>query len=188
MSSHPIDILTPQGYLSEIQKRPNLDVVMNLFKIPRAFTVSGFGDWNVGQHSFCAAFLALYWAQFQGYDEAKRNQLIVMALTHDLHESATGDILPAFKNAPLRQQLDEVQDAFLKSLNIEEISSLKVDLKILDVIAFMYEIQRAQTINLEQKASLQEFFLKQKEGLIKYCASHGVEKIEAFLEHLRVFK
>ena len=158
---NPIDILTPQGYLSEIQKNPNLDVVMNLFKIPRAFTVSGFGDWTVGQHSFCTAFLALYWSRFREYEETKRNQLIVMALTHDLHESATGDILPALKNKALRQQLDEVQNAFLRSLHIEENATLKIDLKILDIIAFMYEIQRAQTINVEQKTSLQNFFLKQ---------------------------
>ncbi|MBF0280142.1 MAG: HD domain-containing protein [SAR324 cluster bacterium] len=183
-----IDILTPQGNLSDIQKNPNLDVVMNLFKIPRAFTVSGFGDWNVGQHSFCTAFLALYWARFRGYEESKRNELMVMALTHDLHESATGDILPALKNSDLRAQLDEVQQSFLSSLQVEEKSELKVDLKILDVIAFMYEIQRAQTINLEQKASLQSFFLTQKEHLNNYCQSHGFNDVQDFLDQLGVFK
>jgi len=183
-----IDILTPQGYLSDIRKNPNLDVIMNLFKIPRAFTVSGFGDWNVGQHSFCTAFLALYWARFREYEASKRNQLMVLALTHDLHESATGDILPALKNEGLRQQLDDVQAAFLASLQVEEKSELKVDLKILDMIAFLYEIQRAQTINLEQKTSLEAFFLKQKEGLISFCQTHHIEDIEAFLEHLEVFK
>ena len=64
------DILTPQGYLNEVMQQPNLDVVMNLFKIPRAFAVSGFGDWNVGQHCFCVADLALYWAKHRGYDSA----------------------------------------------------------------------------------------------------------------------
>lgn len=188
MNRDTIDILTPQGYLSDIQKNPNLDVVMNLFKIPRAFTVSGFGNWSVGQHCFCTAFLALYWARFREYEEARRNQLIVMALTHDLHESATGDILPALKNKRLREQLDTVQQAFLQGLHIEENPELKVDLKILDIIAFMYEIQQAQTINLEQKNSLQEFFLKQKEILSTFCQNHGVDDIDAFLRQLAVFK
>ncbi len=187
MSTNTIDILTPQGYLSNIQKNPNLDVVMNLFKIPRAFAVSGFGDWNVGKHSFCTAFLALYWAQFRGYEETTRNQLIVMALTHDLHEAATGDILPALKNEALRQQLDQIQNTFLESLNVEETSELKVDLKILDIIAFMYEIQQAQTINLAQKALLQEFFVTQKMNLQQYCQKWGVEDIDKFLEALGVF-
>ena len=188
MNRDVVDILTPQGYLSEIQKNPNLDVVMNLFKIPRAFTVSGFGNWSVGQHCFCTAFLALYWAQFRKYDETRRNQLIVMALTHDLHESATGDILPALKNEGLREQLDLVQQAFLQSLQIEENAELHVDLKILDMIAFMYEIQQAQTINREQKASLQKFFLKQKRILSTFCQNHGIAYIDEFLQQLAVFK
>lgn len=188
MNRNVIDILTPQGYLSDIQKNPNLDVVMNLFKIPRAFTVSGFGNWNVGQHCFCTAFLALYWARFRQYEETRRNQLIVMALTHDLHESATGDILPALKNEGLRERLDTVQRAFLEGLQIEENEELEVDLKILDIIAFMYEIQQAQTINPEQAASLQEFFLKQKGKLKSFCQSHGVANIDEFLQQLAVFK
>ncbi|MBF0289381.1 MAG: HD domain-containing protein [SAR324 cluster bacterium] len=188
MSSNTIDILTPQGYLSKIQKNPNLDVVMNLFKIPRAFAVSGFGNWSVGKHSFCTAFLALYWARFRGYGEKIRNQLIVMAMTHDLHEAATGDILPALKNEELRHQLDHIQSTFLESLNVEEKSELKVDLKILDIIAFMYEIQQAQTVNLEQKVLLQEFFVTQKMNLQQYCDRWGVEHIESFLEELGVFE
>ena len=84
MSNDFLDILTPQGYLSEVMHRPNLEVVMNLFKIPRAFSVSGFGDWNVGQHCFCVAYLGLYWARRRGYDPERRNRLIVMGLTGTL--------------------------------------------------------------------------------------------------------
>ncbi len=183
----PIDILTPQGYLSEIQKNPNLDVAMNLFKIPRAFAVSGFGDWNVGQHSFCVAFLALYWARFRNYEDSLRNQLMVMALTHDLHESATGDILPGLKNDKLRAQLEQVQSEFLSSLNVTHDPTLSVDLKVLDVIAFMYEIHRAQTNNMEQKELLQTFLAKQKKLLVDFCKAHHIENIDTFLESLGVF-
>ncbi|MBF0236428.1 MAG: HD domain-containing protein [SAR324 cluster bacterium] len=183
----PLDILTPQGYLSEIQDSPNLDVLMNLFKIPRAFTVSGFGNWNVGQHSFCTAFLALYWSRFRGYDEEKRNELIVLAMTHDLHESATGDILPGLKNKELRLRLDQIQETFLIGLGVHENQALKTDLKILDIIAFMYEIQQAQTLNVSQKSRLDAFLIKQWEWLTDYCEENKIAGIDDFLKQLRIF-
>lgn len=188
MKPFPIDILTPQGYLSEIHKKPNLNVAMNLFKIPRAFSVSGFGDWSVGRHSFCVAILALYWAQFRGYDEATRNRLVVMGLTHDFHEAATGDILPALKNEELRERLDQVQDLFLQGLNVKEYDHLKVDLKILDILAFLYEIQQAQTLNVEQKETLEAFSQKQRKALETFCAKQGVTNIQTFISDLEVFK
>lgn len=188
MESQLVDILTPQGYLSEIQKDPNLDVVMNLFKIPRAFAVSGFGNWNVGQHSVCVAFLALYWAKFRGYDNNRRNQLMVLALTHDLHEAATGDILPGLKNIQLKNRLEDIQQEFLSALHVEEDNNLKADIKVLDIIAFMYEIQQALTINLEQKNRLQKFFIEQKNVLKNYCENNNLENIELFLDELGIFK
>ena len=112
---------------------------------------------------------------------------MVLALTHDLHESATGDILPGLKNPQLRQALESVQQQFLKSLMIEEQDDLKVDLKILDILAFMYEIQQAQTLNLDQKQRLEDFFQKQKAGLIQFCESHGVATMETFFSELGVF-
>ena len=45
------NIFTPQGMLGEVSKEPNLDFLMNIFNIPRAYSVSGFGSWNVGQHT-----------------------------------------------------------------------------------------------------------------------------------------
>lgn len=184
MNPFSIDILTPQGYLSDIQKNPNLDVSMNLFNIPRAFSVSGFGDWNVGKHSFCVAMLALYWGKFRGYDEEKRNRLVVMGLTHDLHESATGDILPALKNEPLRKKLDQIQETFLEGLQVTSDQDLEIDLKILDIVAFLYEIQQAQTLNNEQRSTLEEFRQKQIDGLMKFSSSHSIENLDQFLKEL----
>ena len=181
------DILTPQGYLSEIKESPSLDVMMNLFKIPRAFSVSGFGNWNVGQHSVCTAFLALYWSQFRNYDVEQRNRLMVLSLTHDLHESATGDILPGLKNDELKNYLDQIQQEFLEATNIQDNQEDKVDTKIMDILAFMYEIQQAQTIHREQKDRLQEFFLKQRDLLIQFCEKHKILNVDVFMEELGVF-
>src|SRR6266849_4826311 len=45
------NIFTPQGMLGHVSKNPNLDFLMNIFNIPRVYSVSGFGTWNVGQHT-----------------------------------------------------------------------------------------------------------------------------------------
>lgn len=186
MSNDRIDILTPQGYLSRVMDDPNLDVVMNLFRIPRAFAVSGFGDWSVAQHSFCVAFLALYWSRHRGYDEAKRNRLMVMALTHDLHESATGDILPVLKSEALRERLDEIQQRFVAALGVTFDEALVPELKLLDRVAFLYEIRRAAVLNAEQHERLGDFFRTQYEELQRYAAEQGFEEVGSFVRELGV--
>ena len=37
------NIFTPQGMLGQVSKKPNLDFLMNIFNIPRVYSVSGFG-------------------------------------------------------------------------------------------------------------------------------------------------
>ena len=49
------NIFTPQGMLGQVSKKPNLDFLMNIFNIPRVYSVSGFGTWNVGQHTMAVA-------------------------------------------------------------------------------------------------------------------------------------
>src|SRR5579871_4345445 len=98
MNYRPDDIYTPQGRLGDVEHKPNLDFLMNVFNIPRAFGVSGFGgNWTVGMHAFAAAMIAFMWAQFNGFSADQRDRLVALALVHDLHEAATGDILPMFK-------------------------------------------------------------------------------------------
>lgn len=178
------DILTPQGYLNDVMRQPNLAVVMNLFKIPRAFAVSGFGDWNVGQHCFCVAYLALYWARHRGYDSARRDRLMVMGLTHDLHESATGDILPGLKTPDLRQRLEEVQSNFLSGLGVVFEAELSADLKVLDRVAFLFEIHQCAATNQAQKERLAGFFREQKALLTDYCRENGIEGVDDFLAEM----
>ena len=178
------DILTPQGYLNEVMRQPNLEVVMNLFKIPRAFAVSGFGDWNVGQHCFCVAYLALYWARHRGYDTARRDRLMVMGLTHDLHESATGDILPGLKTPDLRRRLEEVQSNFLSGLGVAFETELSADLKVLDMVAFLFEIRQCAVTNQAQRERLSGFFGEQKALLADYCRENSIEGVDEFLTRM----
>ena len=188
MAKNVVDILTPQGYLSEVMRNPNLDVVMNLFRIPRAFAVSGFGDWSVGQHCFCVAYLALYWARHRGYDEERRNRLIVMGLTHDLHEAATGDILPGLKTQDLRSRLEAIQRSFLESLGVRGDDSLADELKMLDMMAFLFEIKQAAVLNEEQRSRLAAFFSKQKVLLVEFCGEREISGAEDFLRAMNFFE
>ncbi len=73
------NIFTPQGMLGHVSKQPNLDFLMNIFNIPRVYSVSGFGTWNVGQHTMAVAFLVLYWSAFNHYPQEKRDRLALQA-------------------------------------------------------------------------------------------------------------
>jgi hypothetical protein len=185
------DIFTPQGLLAEVEKNPNLDFLMNVFNIPRVFGVSGFGgNWNVGKHSFAAALIALFWAKFNSFSEERRDRLVVMALTHDLHESVTGDILPMFKSAEVKKDLDLIQDNILKALQATYDDSLKIDLKIVDYIAFIYEITQVSPsiLNPKKLALAHKILDRQMETLFVYCQEKQIEKdrVQKFMKEMEI--
>ncbi len=132
------------------------------------------------------AFLALYWARYRGYSPDKRDRLFVMGLTHDLHESATGDILPGLKNPDLTKRLEEIQRNFMEGLEVAVDKPLEVDLKALDMIAFLFEIRQAAVANQEQRGRLAAFFHKQRALLLAYCGERGIAAVEEFLREMGV--
>lgn len=191
MDYKPEDIFTPQGRLADVERQPNLDLLMNLFNIPRAFGVSGFGgNWNVGMHSFAAAMIAFMWANFNGFSAEERDRLVTLALVHDLHEAATGDILPMFKTPDVRQRLDMLQRHMLDALGIQADAALAVDLKVIDLIAFLYEItQVSPSILHEKKLALARAIAdKQRAILLSYARDNAIEeeRINRFLALLGV--
>lgn len=181
MKYRPEDIFTPQGLLEDVEKNPNLDFLMNIFNIPRAFRVSGFGgEWNVGMHSFAAAIISLYWAKFRKFTPEKRDRLVVMALVHDLHESVTGDILPMFKATDVKERLDRIEKNILKALDTDLDKELIPDLKIVDLVAFLYEIlQVSPSILNPKKLKLATTIAqKQRSILVSYASEHAITKKE----------
>lgn len=191
MKQHLDDIFTPQGPLSEVEKKPNLDFLMNIFNIPRAFGVSGFGGgWNVGQHSFATALIALYWANFRKLSEQERDRLVTLALVHDLHESVTGDILPMFKEGSVKTNLDDIQKNIISSFGIKENAEVTVDLKIIDMIAFIYEINQVSPSILQPKKLqlAKTIAKKQSELLYAYASENKIKRtiIAAFLKLLEL--
>lgn len=184
-------IFTPQGLLSEVEKDPKLDFLMNIFNIPRAFGVSGFGgNWDVGKHSYATALISIFWSNFNEYSEEKRGKLVTMALLHDLHESVTGDILPMFKTDELRARLDEVQDNILNALNVKFHHDLEPDLKICDLIAFYYEVKQVSPNILHpKKLSLANMMvIRQMETINKYCDKVNIDKkkVKKFIDSLEI--
>lgn len=189
MKYRPEDIFTPQGILEEVEKRPNLDFLLNIFNIPRAFGVSGFGgNWNVGKHSYATALIAILWAKHCQYKKEQRDALVTLALTHDLHEAVTGDILPMFKTDSVRKKLTKIQSSIHNSLGIVEDLGLATDLKIVDLIAFLYEIKQVSPSILQpgKLALAKTIANRQTHVLFSYCKEQKVakDKVQKFLTSL----
>ena len=192
MSEH-IDyenIFTPQGMLGNVSKHPNLDFLMNIFNIPRVYSVSGFGTWNVGQHTVAVAFLTLYWSAFQSYPPQKRDRLVTLALMHDVHEAVIGDILPFFKTAPVKEAIDAIQSDILHAFSIEEDQALHDELKLLDMIGFLYEIGQSSPrgIDPSKRKLIKQMYTRQKEDILAYAEKAKIDqqKVNEFLKSMKL--
>ncbi len=181
-------IFTPQGMLGEVSKKPNLDFLMNIFKIPRIYGVSGFGQWNVGQHSMACAFLVLYWSAFNKYPQEKRDRLVTLALVHDAHEAVVGDILPFFKTQEVKEAIAAIQKDILDAFAIVEDKELASELKLIDMISFLYEIVQSKQIGLDlsKQKLLQDIYKRQYREIMAYAGRVKIEKkkAEAFLKKM----
>jgi hypothetical protein len=172
------NIFTPQGMLGHVSKNPNLDFLMNIFNIPRVYSVSGFGTWNVGQHTVAVAFLVLYWSAFHSYPQEKRDRLVTLALMHDVHEAVIGDILPFFKTAAVKEAIDSIQNDILRAFAIEEDQALHDELKLLDMIGFLYEIGQSSPKGIDPSKSelIKQMYDRQKEEILKYAGKANIEQ------------
>ena len=183
-------IFTPQGMLGHVSKHPNLDFLMNIFNIPRVYSVSGFGTWNVGQHTVAVAFLVLYWSAFNSYPQEKRDRLVTLALMHDVHEAVIGDILPFFKTAPVKEAIDTIQRDILHAFSIEEDQTLHEELKLLDMIGFLYEISQSSPrgIDPSKRKLIKKMYARQKADILAYAEKTSIEnqKVKDFLQYMKL--
>lgn len=120
----------------------------------------------------------------------KKNKLAVQALLHDLHESVTGDILPMFKSKIVKERRNSIQENILSALKTKENGALAVDLKIIDPVAFYYEIRQMSSNILHQKKLKLAHAIAEKQLsiLYAYCAEHKIKKskIQQFLQVLDI--
>lgn len=161
---------------------------MNIFKIPRIYGVSGFGEWSVGQHTMATAFLALYWSVFNKYTSEKRDRLVTLALLHDAHEAVIGDILPFFKTSEVKEAIAAVQQDILDSFVVVEDPLFARELKLIDMVSFLYEISQSKPIGLDssKRKLLQQIYRRQKETILTYARRENFDKkkIEVFLKRM----
>lgn len=181
-------IFTPQGMLGEVSKNPNLDFMMNIFKIPRIYGVSGFGEWNVGQHTVATAFLTLYWSTFNTYPQEKRDRLVTLALLHDAHEAVIGDILPFFKTTEVLEAIDAIQKDILNAFAVKEDKELKKELKLIDMVSFLYEISQSSPrgLNTDKRKFLEKIYARQKNAVIACAKKFRIDekKVQLFLKKM----
>ncbi|HVB62596.1 MAG TPA: HD domain-containing protein [Ktedonobacteraceae bacterium] len=184
------NIFTPQGMLGDVSKHPNLDFLMNIFNIPRVYSVSGFGTWNVGQHTVAVAFLTLYWSAYNAYAPEKRDRLVTLALMHDVHEAVIGDILPYFKTAAVKEAIDAIQNDILHAFAIEEEQTLHDELKLLDMIGFLYEIGQSSPRGIDpaQRKLIKQMYARQKDEILGYAGKVGFDQknVNAFLASMKL--
>lgn len=192
MSEH-IDyenIFTPQGMLGHVSKNPNLDFLMNIFNIPRVYSVSGFGTWNVGQHTMAVAFLVLYWSAFNSYPQEKRDRLVTLALVHDAHEAVIGDILPFFKTTAVKEAIETIQNDIQSAFAIEEDQALHDELKLLDMIGFLYEISQSSPrgIDPSRRKLIKQMYARQRKDILAYAEKASIDQNVAnvFLKHMKL--
>ena len=184
------NIFTPQGMLGHVSKHPNLDFLMNIFNIPRVYSVSGFGTWSVGQHTMAVAFLVLYWSAFHSYPQEKRDRLVTLALVHDAHEAVIGDILPFFKTAAVKEAIDSIQQDILNAFSIEEDQALHDELKLLDMIGFLYEIGQSSPKGIDpaKRKLIKKMYARQKEDILGYAEKAKIDqkKVREFLTSMKL--
>jgi hypothetical protein len=184
------NIFTPQGMLGHVSKHPNLDFLMNIFNIPRVYSVSGFGSWNVGQHTMAVAFLTLYWSMFHAYPQEKRDRLVTLALVHDAHEAVIGDILPFFKTTAVREAIDSIQHDIQNAFLIEEDQTLQAELKLLDMISFLYEIGQSSPRGIDptKRKLIKQMYTRQKATILAYAEQVQIDqqKVQDFLKTMKL--
>ena len=183
-------IFTPQGMLGHVSKNPNLDFLMNIFNIPRVYSVSGFGTWNVVQHTMAVAFLALYWSAFNSYAPEKRDRLVTLALVHDAHEAVIGDILPFFKTAAVKEAIETIQNDIMGAFSIEEDQALHDELKLLDMMGFLYEISQSSPkgIDPSKRKLIKQMHARQEEEILAYAERVQIDqkKVNDFLKQMKL--
>ena len=136
------------------------------------------------------AFLVLYWSAFNSYAQEKRDRLVTLALVHDAHEAVIGDILPYFKTAAVRVAIETIQNDILSAFSIEEDQTLHDELKLLDMISFLYEIGQSSPtgINPAKRKLIKQMYARQKEEVLRYTEKAEIDqkKVNDFLKRMKL--
>jgi len=136
------------------------------------------------------AFLALYWSAFNSYAPEKRDRLVTLALVHDAHEAVIGDILPFFKTAAVKEAIETIQNDIMGAFSIEEDQALHDELKLLDMMGFLYEISQSSPkgIDPSKRKLIKQMHARQEEEILAYAerVQIGQKKVNDFLKQMKL--
>jgi 5'-deoxynucleotidase YfbR-like HD superfamily hydrolase len=111
-------------------------------------------------------------------------------LVHDAHEAVIGDILPFFKTAAVKEAIETIQNDILSAFSIEEDQTLRDELKLLDMMSFLYEIGQSSPrgINPSKRKLIKQMCARQKEEIFAYTekAKLDQEKVDKFLKSMKL--
>ncbi len=109
---------------------------------------------------------------------------------HDVHEAVIGDILPFFKTAPVKEAIDAIQSDILHAFSIEEDQALHDELKLLDMIGFLYEIGQSSPrgIDPSKRKLIKQMYTRQKEDILMYAQKAKIDqqKVNEFLKSMKL--
>jgi hypothetical protein len=109
---------------------------------------------------------------------------------HDAHEAVIGDILPFFKTPDVREAIDAIQSDILNAFSIEEDQTLHEELKLLDMISFLYEISQSSPkgIDPSRRKLIKQMYARQKEEVLSYAEKAGIDqkKVDEFLKSIHL--
>ena len=137
------------------------------------------------------AFLTLYWSTFHSYPQEKRDRLVTLALVHDAHEAVIGDILPFFKTTAVREAIDSIQQDIQNAFLIEEDEALQAELKLLDMISFLYEIGQSSPKGIDpaKRKLIKQMYARQKATIVAYAEQVKIDqqKVHDFLKTMKLW-
>src|SRR6266568_3999975 len=114
----------------------------------------------------------------------------MLALVHDAHEAVIGDILPFFKTAAVKEAIDTIQRDILDAFAIEEDETLHEELKLLDMIGFLYEIGQSSPRGIDpaKRKLIKKMYARQRADILAYTGKAKIEndKVEEFLKSMKL--
>ena len=109
---------------------------------------------------------------------------------HDAHEAVIGDILPFFKTTAVKVAIETIQNDIMGAFSIEEDQALHDELKLLDMMGFLYEISQSSPkgIDPSKRKLIKQMHTRQEEEILAYAerVQIGQKKVNDFLKQMKL--
>jgi len=98
--------------------------------------------------------------------------------------------LPFFKTAAVKEAIEAIQNDILSAFSIEEDQTLHDELKLLDMMGFLYEISQSSPkgIDPSKRKLIKQMHNRQKEEILAYAEKAKIDqiKVNEFLQSMKL--